>query len=72
MNHVVISTKPFIVVYNEGDQFKTVEYAVPLLNSEIRAEYDYIVFDEPVGMRLKKLGQDLMLMDGHRIISSLN
>jgi hypothetical protein len=47
MRHVIISMNPFIVkFFNDNGSEKVVRYEVPLTNAEIKAEYDYIVFDQ--------------------------
>lgn len=47
MTHTVINKQPFTVEYREGDKVKKQVYSLPLLPSEIKAEYPYITFDEP-------------------------
>lgn len=47
MSHTVISFNPFTVEYKSSTgRTKQVQYSVPLLESEIKAEEQYIVFDE--------------------------
>lgn len=70
MKHRIISFNPFRVEYINGNLSKIVEYSVPLLNMEIKAEYDYIVFDEP--LKVKKYGDELLFMEGHKILFNLN
>ncbi len=71
ITYCVISNDPFIVEYQHRNGLsKRVQYAVMLLRKEIEAEMPYITFDE-LTMRVKKYGDEMLLLEGHNILCNL-
>jgi hypothetical protein len=67
----VISHNPFTVLYIHADgRQRAVKYSVPLLPKEIEAEADY-VFENQLGMSVRAYDDELVLMEGERILLHL-
>lgn len=72
LTYYILSMLPFVVLYQHPCGLsETVEYPYPLLKKEIEAEMPYITFNELSVMRVKKYGDEVMLMEGHKIITHL-
>ena len=71
VGYKVISHNPFTVLYQHADgRQRTVQYSVPLLPKEIESEADY-VFDNEPSMSVRAYGDELVLMEGERILLHL-
>ena len=57
-SHRVVSNRPFIVEFINGDKTTKCEFAVMLTTAEIRAQYDYITFEEPMHFMFTKYHPD--------------